>query len=164
MIFVFWSHPKITSLTRGWKFYLHSVLLVILVDLIYNMTMFEKNNLIPWALPAPQSPIPGEWPSGQNINPVWYVLYLLFVRTHTKFGIKIFEIDFVIKWYLTFWHLPRASGGGAKKQFDVARPIHVSNSHTKFRWISSNALGGDSITDRRTDEWTEAITISPSLF
>ena len=36
--------------------------------------------------------------------------YLSFVRTHTKFGIKIFEIDFVIeiKWYLTFWPLPRA--------------------------------------------------------
>ena len=31
-------------------------------------------------------------------------LYLSFVRTHTKFGIKIFEIDFVIeiKLYLTF--------------------------------------------------------------
>ena len=66
---------------------------------------------------------------------------------------KIFEIDFVIeiKWYLTFWPLPRAPGGGAKKKFDVARPIHVSNSHTKFGWISSNGLGVDSITDRQTD-------------
>ena len=25
----------------------------------------------------------------------------------------------------------------------VACPIHVSNSHTKFGWISSNGLGGD---------------------
>ena len=24
------------------------------------------------------------------------------------------------------------------------RPIHVSNSHTKFGWMSSNGLGGDS--------------------
>ena len=75
------------------------------------------------------------------------------MRTHTKFGKKIFEIDFVIeiKWYLTFWPLLRAPGGGAKKKFDVARPIHVSNSHTKFGWISSNDLGGDSITDGQTD-------------
>ena len=109
--------------------------------------------LTPWAPPAPQSPTPRAWPRGQNANPVWYVLYLSFVRTHTKFCIKIFEIDFVIeiKWYLTFWPLPRAPGGGAKKKFDVARPIHVSNSHTKFGWISSNGLGGDSITDRWTD-------------
>ena len=32
----------------------------------------------------------------------------------------------------------------------VAHPIHVSNSHTKFGWISSNGLGGDSVTDGRT--------------
>ena len=44
---------------------------------------------------------------------------------------------------------------GAKKNFAVARPIHVSNSHTKFGWISSNSLGGDSITDRRTDGRTD---------
>ena len=37
----------------------------------------------------------------------------------------------------------------------------MSNSHTKFGCSSPNGLGGDSITDRRTDE---AITISPSLF
>ena len=82
------------------------------------------------------------------------------MRTHTKFGKKIFEIDFVIeiKWYLTFWPLLRAPGGGAKKKFDVARPIHVSNSHTKFGWISSNGLGGDSITDRRTDGQTDGRT------
>ena len=45
--------------------------------------------------PVPQSPTPGAWPSRQNINPVWYILYLSFVRTHTKFGLKIFEIDMV---------------------------------------------------------------------
>ena len=32
-----------------------------------------------------------------NENPVLYVLYLSFVRRHTKFGLKIFEIDFVIE-------------------------------------------------------------------
>ena len=52
-------------------------------------------------------------------------IYLLFVRTRTKFGIKIFEIDFVI-------------GGGAKIFLAVACLIHVSNSHTKFGLISSN--------------------------
>ena len=36
------------------------------------------------------------------------------------FGLKIFEIDFELKFndiylYLTFWPLPRAPGGGAKK-------------------------------------------------
>ena len=35
---------------------------------------------------------PWAWP-----NPVWYVIYLLFVRRYTKFGLKIFEIDFVIQ-------------------------------------------------------------------
>ena len=38
--------------------------------------------------------------------------------------------------------------------FTVARPMYVSNSHTKYGWISSNGLGGDSITDRRTDRQT----------
>ena len=173
MIFDLLPHPKVTSLTLGWKFYLLSLLLVIPVDLIYHMTMFEKQ-MTPWAPPVPLSPTPGAWPRDQNENSVWYVLYLSFVRTDTQFGIKIFEIDIIIeiKWYLTFWPLPRAPGGGAKIKFDVARPIHVSNSHTKFGWISSNGLGGDSITDRRTggrtdgrtDRRTEAITISPSLF
>ena len=90
--------------------------------------------------PIPKSPTPGAWPRRQNENSIWYVLYLSFVRTHTKFGMKIFEIDFVFetKWYFTFWPLPRAPGGGAKKMFDFARPIHVSNSHIKFGWISSN--------------------------
>ena len=63
---------------------------------------------------------------------------------------------------------PQGPRGPDQKKFDVARPIYVSNSHTKFGWISSNGLGEDSITDRRTDgqtdERTKAITISPSLF
>ena len=46
-----------------------------------------------------------------------------------------------------------------QKKCAVERPIHVSNWQSKFGWISSNGLGGDSITYRHT----EAITISPSL-
>ena len=46
-----------------------------------------------------------------------------------------------------------------QKKCAVARLIHVSNSHTKFGWISSNGLGGDSVTDGqtdgRTDGWTD---------
>ena len=121
------------------------------------MTMFEKK-LTPLSTPKrPEVPPLGHDQKKQNENPIWHVLYLSFVRTHTKFGIKIFEIDFVIeiKWYLTFWPLPRAPGGGAKKMFNFARPIHVSNSHTKFGCISSNSLGGESITGRRTDGQTD---------
>ena len=129
-----------------------------------SITDRQQDGIWFWPLSTPKS-YPWAWPRQQNKKPGWYVLYLSFVRTHTKFWIKIFEIDFVIeiKWFLTFWPLPRAPGGGAKKKY-VARHIHVSNSRTKFGWISSNGLGGDSITDGRTDGRTEAITTSPSLF
>ena len=132
MIFDLWPHPKVTSLTLVRKFYLHSVLLVILVDLICHMTMFEFF-FTTWAPPAPQSPAPEAWPRLHNENPVWYVLYLSFVRTHTKFGVKIFEIDFVIetKWYLTFWPLPQCPRWRGQKRLTL-HSIHVSNSHTKF--------------------------------
>ena len=53
---------------------------------------------------------------------------------------------------------------GRDKKCAVARPIHVSNPQSKFGWISSNGLGGDSVTDGRTDGRTEAIVISPTLF
>ena len=71
---------------------------------------------------------------------------------------------------------PKGPRGWGLKISAVARPIHVSNTHTKFGWISSNGLGGDSVTDRRTDDRmdrrtdrqtdgrTEAIAISPTLF
>ena len=36
---------------------------------------------------------PGQLPWQQNENSVQYVFYLLFVKTHTKFGIKNFRID-----------------------------------------------------------------------
>ena len=44
--------------------------------------------------PAPPSPTPGALFQHQNENSVQFVFYLLFVRTHTKFGIKN-EIDMV---------------------------------------------------------------------
>ena len=52
MIFDLWPHPKVTSLTLGWKFYLHSVLLVIPVHLICHTTNLKKINFQP---PGPQS-------------------------------------------------------------------------------------------------------------
>ena len=128
MIFDLWPHPKVTRM----KILLAFCSACYPVDLIYHMTMFEKKNfLTPWAPPVPQSPTPGAWSRGQNENPFWYVLYLSIVRTHTKFGIKIFEIDFVIeiKWYLTFWPLPRAPGGGAKKKLTLHAPF-MSVTHT----------------------------------
>ena len=38
------------------------------------------------------------------------------------------------------------------QKYAVARPNHMGNSHTQFGWISSESLGGDSVTDRRTEE------------
>ena len=76
---------------------MYSVPLIIPVNLICHMTMFEKNAFLTlWAPLSPQSPTPGACPRHHNENSIQYVLYLLFVRTHTKFGIKIFEIDYVI--------------------------------------------------------------------
>ena len=46
---------------------------------------------------------------------------------------------------------PQGPRGRGPQKNAVTRPIHVSNAHTKFGWISSNGLGGDSVTDRRTD-------------
>ena len=40
----------------------------------------------------------------------------------------------------------------------------MSNSHTKFGWIWSNGLGGDSVMDGQRDGWMEVIAISPTLF
>ena len=58
--------------------------------------------------------------------------------------------------------------GGAKNKRALARPTCVSKPLTKFGWILSSGLGGDSITDGwtdgRTDRWMEAITISLTLF
>ena len=42
---------------------------------------------------------------------------------------------------------PSQGPRGRGQKSAVAHPIHVNNSHTKFGWISSNGLGGDSVTD-----------------
>ena len=55
---------------------------------------------------------------------------------------------------------PQGPRGQGQKKCAIARPIHVSNSHTKFGWISSNGLGEESVTDGPT----EAIAISPDAF
>ena len=96
MIFDLLISPKVASLTLGWKFYLHSVLLITPVDLICHMTMFEIFFFTPW---APQRPTPGAWPRRQNENPVRYVLYISFVRIHTKLGIKNLW-NWLCNWYL----------------------------------------------------------------
>ena len=41
--------------------------------------------------------------------------------------------------------------GPRPKKCAVACPIHVSNSHTKFGWVSSNGLRGDSVTEGQMD-------------
>ena len=46
---------------------------------------------------------------------------------------------------------PQDPRGRGQKKCAVARLTHVSNSHTKFGWILSNGLGGDSVTDGQTD-------------
>ena len=46
---------------------------------------------------------------------------------------------------------PSGPRGRGQKKCAVAHLIHVTNSHTKFGWILSKDLGGDSVTDRRTD-------------
>ena len=38
----------------------------------------------------------------------------------------------------------------------VKKYAAACNSHTKFGWISSNGLGGDSITDRLTHGWRQS--------
>ena len=69
-----------------------------------------KKMFDPLGTPSAPKSHPWAWPRQQNKNPVWNVLYPSFVRTHTKFAIKIFEIDMVtdIKWYLTFDLTPRS--------------------------------------------------------
>ena len=50
---------------------------------------------------------------------------------------------------------PPQSPRGRDQKCAVARPIHVRNPHTQFSWISSSGLGGDSVTDGRTDGRTD---------
>ena len=54
------------------------------------------------SLSTPQSH-PRAWPWQKNENSVQYVFCLLFVRTYTNFGIKIFEIDMLMIFDLLTW-------------------------------------------------------------
>ena len=123
-----WPRPKVTSLTIRWKCYLHSVLLVISVDLICHMTMFEIF-FDPWAPQCPKVPPLGHDSCDRmKIPSDMFCIFHLWEHTYF-FWIKIFEIDFVIeiKWYLTFWPLPRDPGGGAKEKLTLRAP---------FMWVT----------------------------
>ena len=82
-----------------------------------------------WAIkrdaPVPPSPTPGAWPRGQNKNPVWYVSFLLFVRTHTKFRIKIFEND--CYWGLMIFDLLTSPQGAGPKFILLFHVTHTPN-------------------------------------
>ena len=122
-----WRHPKVTSLTLGWKFYLHSVLLVISVYLIQSMP--RDHVWFFWPLGHPHGPKSHPW--GKTQATEWnsrLICFATFICENThKVCYKTFEIDFVteIKWYLTFWPLPRATGAGPK----------LLPSHAPFMWV-----------------------------
>ena len=130
------------------------------------MTMYRKSNF--WPLPkAPGAcaihvsnshtksrwisekiffdPNPPRYPQVQplgmtelNEYPVWYVIYLSFVRRYTKFGLKIFEIDFYNSYIMIFDLFAPSQGpsGRGTKKLCRCMCIHVSNLHTKSGWIS----------------------------
>ena len=50
---------------------------------------------------------------------------------------------------------PQGPLGQTKNKGALACPTCVSKPLTKFGWILSSGLGGDNITDRRTDRWTD---------
>ena len=87
-----WPHPKVTSLTLRWKFYLHSVLLVIPVDLIYYMTMFEIFFLTPLGTPS----APKFHPWGMTQGTEWKSRLISFVSF-------IFENTHKV-WYKNLWN------------------------------------------------------------
>ena len=128
----------------------HPLLLVIPVNLRCHMTMIK--NFFFWSLGHPQRPkVPhlGQDQGNKMKIPSDMVCIFHFVRTHTEFGIKIFEIDLVIE-INDIWPFDPSPGVGAKKNA-FALSIYVSNSHTEFGWISSSGLGRDSIMERRTE-------------
>ena len=92
----------------------------------------QKINFLTPPPSTPKSKTLGHDP-GDPMNIPSNMFYILFVRRHTKFGLKIFEIDLVIRDLVIFdlWPLPKAPGGGVpKKLWAVACAIHESNSYT----------------------------------
>ena len=54
--------------------------------------------------------------------------------------------------------------GRTEKNVAFAHPCHEGKLCSKFGRIPSSGIGGDSVTDRRTDGRMEALIISASLF
>ena len=76
------------------------------------MTIFWKSLILP--RPHPLSPPNLLGPRPSNLNPVWYVSYLLLLRVHAKFQQKILTIALVIAKlkYLTYDPLGGVKEGG----------------------------------------------------
>ena len=109
-----------------------------------------------WATALPQPPKSHPWSMTQAAK--WKSRLICFISFICE---KIHKVwcknlwNWFCNWnlmiFIDIWPFgpsPGPQGGGGKK-CAVARPIHVSNFRTKFGWISSNGLGGDSLTDRR---------------
>ena len=91
MIFDLWPHPKVTSLTIGRKFYLHFVL-VIPVDLICHMTMFDTK--LPPPLGTPCAPKSHPW--GMTQATEWKSRQICFVSFICENTYKV--------WYKNLWN------------------------------------------------------------
>ena len=102
--------------------------------------------------PALQSPCTGTWPGDRvKIRLIWFVS-LICENTHKVSYKKSLKLTLQFKLNdIKFWPFNPSPGPQEAGENAIARLIYVSNSHTKFSWILSNGLGGDSITDRRTD-------------
>ena len=90
---------------------------------ISGKNFFDPNPPPPHGTPKSH---PWAWSRRWNKNPVWYVIYLSFVRRHTKFGLKIFEIDFVIQILMIFYLLAPPQGPRGWWPKEWCRPVHVS--------------------------------------
>ena len=96
-----------------------------------NLVEFRKK-LTPQPPTVSPSPTPGHDPGGRMKIP-YDMLYIFHLWEDTQCLVQDFVIQ--IKWYLTFWSLPKAPGGRDPKIGAGACAIHVSNSHTKSEWI-----------------------------
>ena len=158
MIFDILTRPKVTSLTI--RLDLTWILFYSSSPLIWYTTWpcSKANKCL-----SPNTPNPNTcaWPRWQNENSVRYVLSFIHENTHTV-TYKVW--NWLCNWHLMIFHLLTPGPQGWVHKCAIACPIHVSNSLTKFGWVSSDGVWGDSITYGWMDEWMETITISPSLF
>ena len=110
---------------------------------------------------------PSSHPCGMTQVAKWksrLICFIFFIceKTH-KVGFKDLW-NWLSNWNLMIfndiWPFGPSPGtqGARPKTCVVARPIHMSNSHTKFGWISSNGLGWDIVMDGRTDRQTDRQT------